>query len=140
MALIPIFRGLVTPDVQLRLRETERDRRKQWLSTLAGGPVEVLVRAERKQRTVPQNSWIHAGIVLPIAMETGDEPDAVKADLMRACWGTVPGADGKLEAWIGHTSSMNDEEAAYFIDWAPSYALRTFGVELLLPNEALVIR
>ena len=52
MALIPIFKGLVTPEGRLILRETERARRQQWLMTLAGHEVELIVRRQPRQRTL----------------------------------------------------------------------------------------
>lgn len=138
--LIPTFRGVVSPDATVVFRAGERERRREWLQTLAGREVEIVVRPVRRQRTTKQNAWIHGGIVLPIAQFTGDNPDTVKADLMRACWGSVLADDGTLEAWIGHTSSMDVDQADHFIDWAPAFALNVLGVELPLPNEAEVVR
>jgi hypothetical protein len=137
--LIPIFRGLVAPDGTLRLRETEAAKRQAWLKSLAGQAVEVLVRPERTQRTLDQNAYIHAVPVALIAQETGDDPDAVKRDLMAACFGTVPGETGP-EPWLGHTSSMDREQASYFIEWVAPYALRTFGIEVPLPGDVEIVR
>jgi len=140
MTSIPVFRGLVTPEGRVILRETERARRQQWLQAIGGRSVEIVIRPERQQRTTKQNAFIHAGLVLPIAQEIGDDPDDVKADMMRACWGSLLNDDGQLEAWIGHTSSMDKEQGQYFIEWAPPFALRKFGVELPLPGEVEIYR
>lgn len=134
MALIPIFKGLVNPEGRLILRETERVKRQRWLKVLAGHEVEVLIRLVPRQRTLDHNAYIHAVPVYLVSQETGDDPDDVKRDLMVACFGTVPRPTGD-EPWMAHTSSMDIEQASYFIEWAPPYGLRTFGVDIPLPGE-----
>lgn len=133
--LIPIFRGLVSPDGVLHLRETEKAKRQQWLQSLAGTTVEVLVRPERQQRSLDQNAYIHAVPVALIAEATGDDPDDVKRDLMAACFGTVD-----AQPWLGHTSSMDREQATFFIEWVGPYALRMFGVDVPLPGDVEIVR
>ncbi len=140
MTNIPVFKALVTPECRVILRETERARRQQWLQAIAGRPVEIVIRPERQQRTTKQNAFIHAGLVLPVAHEIGDDPDDVKADMMRACWGSLLNDDGVLESWIGHTSSMDTAQGQYFIEWAPPWALRMHGIELPLPGEVEIYR
>lgn len=138
--LVPVFRGAVTAGGVLHPSPTQRTKRAEWLACLVGQEVEIIVRPVRAQRTTKQNNWIHGGIVLPISRATGDDPDAVKADLMRVCWGSVLNEAGQLESWIAHTSSMDVQQADFFIEWAPSYALQKFDLELPLPNEAEVVR
>ena len=45
MTSIPVFRGLVTPEGRVILRETERARRQQWLQASGGRSAEDIVKA-----------------------------------------------------------------------------------------------
>lgn len=134
--LLPIFRGRVNPEGRLLLRETEREKRQAYLLALAARSVEVLVRPEPRQRTLDQNGYIHHVPVTLVARHTGHGIDETKELLMAECWGRM--RDPKTGALVpakGHTSSMDVEEATFFIEWAPSWALEHLGIDIPLPNE-----
>jgi hypothetical protein len=136
MALIPIFTGRVSPASTLELAEHERDRRRKWLSTLVGHDVEVIVRRVPRQRTLDQNSYIHAVPATLVAEETGKTIEEAKRDLMGDCWGWKRDlATGELKPVKAHTASMSVEEATYFIEWVGPFCLEKYGIEIPLPGE-----
>lgn len=138
MALVPIFKGLVTPDAHLRLRETQRERRHEWLRCLAGSNVELIIRREPRQRTLDQNAYIHAVPAPLVADAMGESIDRAKFYMMGECFGWKEDAHtGELIPVIAHTASLDVEQGTYFIEWAPPWALETFGgrVQIPLPGE-----
>jgi hypothetical protein len=71
MAIVPVWHGRVTAEGRLELLETERFRRQGYLRSLAGQPVDVIVKVHRKHRSDQQNKWWW-GIAVPlIAHELG---------------------------------------------------------------------
>ena len=86
MAPVPIFHGRVREDGRLDLLDVERDRRRMYLRTLVGKPVEVIVRKARVQRSVDQNAYLHAGPFPVLAEELGYESiEELKLALMGEC-------------------------------------------------------
>lgn len=140
MALVPIFRGLVNPEGELILRETERGKRQQWLRHLAGSSVEIVVRREPRQRTLDQSAYLHAVPFRLIADHTGDHIEVVKRNVMRELFGYVQDLEtGLVRPWMEHTSSMTAEEATRLIEELPAWACDTFGgLEIPLPGEVEV--
>src|SRR4051812_16660305 len=109
MTIVPIFKGIVTPEAKVILRETERERRHAWLEWLAGHEVEFVIRRPPRQRTIDQSAYIHAVPVRLIALHTGDSIPATKRNLMGACWDWRRDLDtGIVRPWMEHTSSMTD--------------------------------
>lgn len=137
MALIPIFKGLVTPQARLVLRETERQRRQEWLQLLAGHEVEVLVRRQPQQRTLDQNGYLHAVPFRLMHEASGLTVDEVKRLCLAAKFGTVGIDDiGWPIPFVQHTSSLDVHDADSLIEFIPSYSLERFnGLEIPLPGE-----
>ncbi len=137
MAQVPIFHGRVTEDGRLDLLDTERDRRRMYLRTLAGKHVEVVVRKVRVQRSVDQNAYLHVGPFPVLAEELGyDSIEELKLALMGECWGyhrdRVSGRDLPIKP---HTSDMTVEECTHFIDWLIPWAQVNYNIRVPLPNE-----
>lgn len=137
MALIPIFKGLVTPQARLVLRETERQRRQEWLQALAGHEIELVIRRQPRQRTLDQNNYLHAVPFRMMHEASGMTVDEVKRLCLAAKFGTVGIDDiGWPIPLIAHTSSLNVEQADSLIEFLPSYSLERFnGLEIPLPGE-----
>jgi hypothetical protein len=138
MALVPIFHGRVTPDARLELRETERTQRRLHLQSLAGRDVEIVIRKERKQRSLKQNAYWHSQVFPLLAEELGyDSIDALKFDLMGECWGWTETNGGHRIPVKMRTSELTTEEGAKFTDWLVRFgATLPSPVRIPLPGEA----
>jgi hypothetical protein len=129
-----VFHGRVTPDGKLELLTSEAQQRREYLRTLAGEHVEVIVRKPREQRSEDQNAYLHAVPFPLIADHTGYSIEEVKLVLMGECWGwhQVAGHDIPIKP---HTSDMTTEECSYFIEWLPPWSLSNLGVQIPLPGD-----
>ena len=136
MALVPIFHGHVRPDASLVLFQSERSKRQQWLRTLAGEEVEVIVRRKRHPRTLDMNAYLHA-VPFPIMAEIlGLDIQNTKRELMAECWGWTWDAEQSCRIPLkSYTSKMSDEESKYFLDWLIPWALEKHNAEIPLPGE-----
>ncbi len=137
MALVPIFKGRVSPDGKLILRETERARRQEWLQHLAGHEIELVMRRQPRQRTLDQNNYLHAVPFRLMHEQSGLTVDEVKRLCLAAKFGTI-GTDER--GWpiplIAHTSSLEVEQADDLIEFLPPFSLERFnGLEIPLPGE-----
>lgn len=136
MAGVPIFHATVSEQAQLVFPENEKHLRKQWLQTLSGRSVEVIVRKERTQRSLAQNNWIHLAAAL-LAEHCGNSLAEMKLELMGACWGWHTLPSGHLVPVKIHTSDMTVDDARQFIDWLIQWSAEHFPeVAIPMPGEA----
>lgn len=68
MSLVPVFRGSVATDGKLRLNRSVRGLMERHLATMAGKPVDVIVRVHRNQRSSQANRY-YFGVVVPLIAE-----------------------------------------------------------------------
>src|SRR4051812_37386298 len=92
MGIVPVFHGTVSADGRLVLDDAERLRRQGYLRSLAGQPVDIVVKVHRKHRSDKQNKWWW-GIAVPlIAHELGydkHEHEQLHYALVAKCFGTT---------------------------------------------------
>lgn len=135
MAVVPIFHGKVTDDAVLVLEESERERRRQHLRTLAGRRIEVILRRERTQRTLDQNKYLHA-VPFPLLAEYwGEDIETAKLLVLGECFGWHDTRDGHRFPIKPSSSLLTTEEGSHLIEWLPPWAMTNFGVEIPLPRE-----
>lgn len=120
----PVFVGAVDEKGKLVLPESVRALLACYLHTLAGKPVDVIVRQHRDQRTNPQNRY-YFGVVVPlIADSCGYEVDEMHELLamrfLRIEDDPVTGSPRRK-----HTPDTNTKEFADYLD-----ACIRFGAEL----------
>lgn len=136
MALVPIFHGRVLPDGKLELDEREAFQRRIHLKALAGREVEVIVRKKRVQRSLDQNAYLHA-VPFPILADYwGEDIETTKLLVMGECFGWRELGDGRRIPMKPSTAALTVEEGSHLIEWIPPWAMREFGVDIPLPNEA----
>lgn len=135
MSQIPIFHGRVTEDARLELLEAERDRRRIWLQTLAGKPVEVVVRRVRTQRSLDQNAYWHAVPFAILADYWGEDMETTKLLVLGEKFGWRDLGDGRRIPMKPSTSALTVEEGDQLTEWMPPWAMTNFGVEIPLPKE-----
>ena len=128
-----VFLGKVTQGtVHLLMMEQYR----QYVSSLEGDVVEVIVRKRSRRRTNPQNAYFH-GVVLPmLARAAGYEPEEMKDALkMRFL---VSHQDGPLPTVRG-TSSLSTAEFNEFIDHCIRLGAEMFDIVIPDPRGAIEV-
>ncbi len=134
MGVVPIFHAAVTEDARLLLDESERDRRRLHLQSLAGKRVEVIVRKERTQRSIDQNKYWHA-VPFPILAEYwGEDIETAKLLVLGECFGWKE-THGVRIPIKPSSSALTTEEGSHLTEWIPPWAMREFGVDIPLPRE-----
>lgn len=100
----------------------------------------VRVSQYRAQRTLEQNSFLHAVPLKMISEHTGIEIDDIKAYLMGRAFGTkdVELAGETISRPMKGTSDLNTEQFAWFLDFIEAWAAQELGMIIPKPNEELV--
>ena len=132
--MVPVIRGSVSDAGKLELSAVGREVLTRHLASLKGKPIDLIVKVHRSQRSLGQNAYIHAVAIPLLAGHFGYDVSDMKLVLMGECWGwhTVAGKELPIKA---HTSEMNTEECAHFIDWVTRWALTEHQVWIPLPGE-----
>lgn len=141
MALVPIFHGAVSAEGKLLFDQAEAGLRHGHLKTLAGRPVDVVVKLHRHHRSTAQNKW-HWGIAVPlIAHALGydkHEHDDVHYALVAKCFGTHFDPILKQEVPNVRSSALKTTEFSELMEWEVRWAASEHGIVIPLPNEAEV--
>ena len=136
MSFTQIFYGHVDRQGKLQIDQRFQQPLMEHLRGLIGKPVEVTVKGKRRQRSLDQNSYLHAAVFPPLAEKFGNTIDEVKYALMGECFGwkrdPISGREVPIKP---HTSDMTVEEARQFIDWVIPWAMTEYEVTIYLPNE-----
>ena len=135
----PVFHGQTTERGDLRVSEPLKFR--QHLRSLAGKPVEVVVRRKRSQRSLEQNAWAW-GCAYPVLAETlgydRDEHEELHYALV-AKWGGTH-LDEKLGVEVANkrSSQLSTAEFSDYMEWLVRFAAKEFDCVIPLPNEVEV--
>lgn len=130
---VPIFYGEV--DTQCRVVLHEQAKYLQHKRSLAGKPIELVLRRKRSKRSLDQNAYLHAVPFMLISEAMGENINDVKLIVMGEKWGwhTVRGYQLPVK---GHTSELTTAEGAELIEWLPMWAATELnGLYIPLPNE-----
>ena len=136
--VVPVWRGTVTAAGQLELYALEAQDRRAYLRTLAGADVDVIVRTRRKQRSLPQNAYLH-GVVIPVLADglgyDKHEYNLLHYSLLAECYGCVYDPRTGRE-WPALTSSqLSTKQFSDYIEWIVRWAAVEHGIRVPLPNE-----
>lgn len=117
-----------------------RERMGQLLRRLSrfgkDGEYDVRIEKHVNQRSLAQNNYLHACVFDPLAEHFGNTIEECKYVLMGECFGWKFDAIANREIPVQpSTSSMNVEQAGYFIDWVIPWALEKHDFIIELPNE-----
>jgi hypothetical protein len=136
--LAPVWHGRITDDGKWNLSVEERPRRAQYLRSLQGQQIELIVRKARSQRSLDQNAYMH-GVAFPLFAECwGEDIDTTKLLLLGECFGWKDTRDFHRLPVKPHTSHLSTRECTQFIDWMVAWGAREFGLMIPLPNEVEV--
>lgn len=106
-----------------------------YVRQLSGQTVEVIVRKDRANRSLDQNSWFHAVPVALLSEYWGYDVEETKLLILGACFGWHDHANQPRLPIKPSSSSLTVEEFSRLTDWLPTWALQQFGVVIPLPNE-----
>lgn len=133
-----VFAGRVTDGAKPVIEDVERYRKT--LQTLAGKPVDFVIRKPLSKRSLDMNAYLHSatGPFRLLAEHFGEDMAGIKYALMGECFGWVfSAAAGRDVPVKAHTSDMTNEESKYFVDWVIPWAAQNHGVLIPLPAEVL---
>ncbi len=103
--------------------------------TLAGQPIELVLRRKRIKRSLDQSAYAHSVPFALIAEHMGATMADAKLIIMGEKWGwhTVRGRELPVKA---HTSDLTTAEFSELIDWMPIFAATELdGLFIPLPHE-----
>ncbi len=117
----PVFRAQV--DEQGRLRPREAGRFAGYLAKLRGRDVEVMVRPERKHRSLSQNAYFHGVVVPCIAEWSGMTQSETKDGLKRRfLLKTVVLPTGEEMETVPSTRDLDMEQFSSFLSECIAWA------------------
>ena len=139
MVAVPVFRGHVTIDAELRLEPSESAQRKAWIAHLVGRDVEVIIRDKRQKRSVDQNSWIW-GVAYPLIAETlgydKHEIEMLHYALLGECYGTEYDQRFGRELPRVGSSKLTTKQFSEYMEWLIRWAATEHGITIPLPGES----
>lgn len=93
----------------------------------------------RAQRSLEQNSFLHAVPLRMIADHTGMEMDDIKEYLMIKAFGSreVKIGSETITRPLKGTSELNTEQFNWFLEWIEAFAAQELGMIIPKPNETL---
>ena len=120
-----------------RLSDQARGSILAYLRRYPDVDLDVIIRQHREQRSLDQNSYMHAEPFPKVAEFMGGTIEEAKLALMGECWGwKFCALSGREMPVKPSTSSMTVEECSYFIDWLiPWVAEHCGGLQIMLPDE-----
>jgi hypothetical protein len=103
---------------------------------------DAVVRLERKfkQRTDPQNRWLHGVAISLIADECGydrHEREWLRYYLLGLCFGTEKNALGQDMPKAVGTRKLSTEQFSTFMEWIVRFGATTLNVRIPLPDDPI---
>ncbi len=108
---------------------------RRYLSTLAGQPLEVIIRKRRTQRTIDQNAYWWAVPVRLLADHCGYSDDQMHYALLGECFGYTVGPTGKHVPNKPASSKLTVDEFTRLIEWVLVWGPTEMGVEIPAPES-----
>jgi hypothetical protein len=131
----PIFTGHVDDSGKVHLDSPRVF--SAYKKRLAGFGIEVVLRKQRTRRSLDQNNYWWAVPVKLMSEFMGEDLSSTHCSLLGACWGYH--LNEKLNREMpnkGSSKALTSDEFSFMIEWAPVWAMETFGVQIPLPHEA----
>lgn len=127
--MIPIFHGRVIGGKAIM---DTPERVWEYIKTLDGNRIEVVIRKARSQRSNQQNRYYHGIVLELLSQHTGYTPDEMheicKYQFLKQ------GGDGKFE-YIKSTTKLNTAEFETYLENIKRWAVDILGLVIPDPNE-----
>lgn len=107
------------------------------LRTVAGQPVEVVIRKPRTKRSLDQNAfwWSDTGPVKLLAEHCGHTDSQMHYALLGECFGYASGPNGQAVPVKASSAELSVDEFRRLIDWVLIWAPSEMGVSVPSPEE-----
>lgn len=139
MTPTPLFTGQVSEMGVLTLEQAETESRRRYLKSLAGQPVEVIIRRRRARRSLDQNAYLW-GVAYPVLAEAlgydHHEHELLHYALLSECFGSVYDPRSGITAPARTSSQLTTKEFSNYMEWLVRWAVTEHGCRVPLPGEA----
>lgn len=105
------------------------------LKTIAGQPVEIVIRKPRTKRSLDQNAYWWAVPVPLLAEHCGYEPAQMHYALLGECFGYTSGPTGQPVPVKPSSSDLSVEEFNTLVEWVLIWGPSSMGVVIPTPGE-----
>ncbi|MDB4567448.1 hypothetical protein N9104_01670 [Pseudomonadales bacterium] len=110
-----------------------KEHQQHQLEKLEGKHATATYSEAKKQRTNPQNRYLHGVVFALIADETGNDPDDVKTFLKGKF--LTERLDGPVTSRVKSTSELSTKEMNMFVEECCRWAMMFLGVIIPEPGE-----
>ena len=118
-----------------RLQIIDRPAFDMVVSALEVKQVELSIGDLGKNRSIPQNNYLHGVIIKMISDHTGMFPEDVKEHLKKKFLTAEFQFNGRVYEYIRHTAGLKTDEFEDFCEKCRIYAAQEWKIYLPLPNE-----
>ncbi len=130
--MIPIFKGKIEKG---KIKPETTDKFAVYLAKLEGKPVEIVVRKQKSQRSLDQNSY-YWGVVIEIlrdhfGYESEEMHEALKFKFLRT-------HEGEALESVKSTAKLNTAEFEDYLERVRRWAITEYNCFIPLPNEVEV--
>jgi hypothetical protein len=119
------------------------DRRAYEVKLATWADCEAIAKVQRKwkQRSNPQNRWLHGVAIKLIAEECGydrHEREWLRYHLLGLCFGTTRNErTGQEMPKAGGTSKLSTQQFSTFMEWLVRFGATTLNLRIPLPNDPI---
>lgn len=135
---LPVWTGVMTPDGVVVL--DKRSEYHEYCRTLAGQPIQQVVKKYESQRSLDQNAWLW-GVAYPVIAEAlgydHHEHEDLHYALVAKCFGDH--FDKRIGAMVPNkrSSKLTTKEFSEYMEWLVRFAaVECHGVVVPLPGES----
>jgi hypothetical protein len=132
--IIPKIKGTVT-NGKLIIDYNNTIKQEKWVRTLEGKRVEVIIKAERHSRSIPQNSYYWGVVLLLISKETGYTPEELHEFFKRIYLKKEIIIGGQVYEVSISTKKLNTEQFMDYIEKIKGFVLAKLNLAIPNPDE-----
>jgi hypothetical protein len=132
--IIPKIKGIVT-NGKLIIDYNNTIKQEKWVRTLEGKRVEVIIKAERHSRSIPQNSYYWGVVLLLISKETGYTPEELHEFFKRIYLKKEIIIGGQVYEVSISTKKLNTEQFMDYIEKIKGFVLAKLNLAIPNPDE-----
>ena len=132
--IIPKIKGIVT-NGKLIIDYNNTIKQEKWVRTLEGKRVDVIIKAERHSRSIPQNSYYWGVVLLLISKETGYTSEELHEFFKRIYLKKEIIIGGRVYEVSISTKKLNTEQFMDYIEKIKGFVLAKLNLVIPNPEE-----